>query len=96
MRGLGTEVCLLLDAMTALCIVLSYPHLNTWLLRIAVVAVIACAVAVARLQREPSHHRIPSLFECLHAGPISLGPGAAQPRAGNLFGLARAHLRHTK
>ncbi|CAE7292781.1 unnamed protein product [Symbiodinium natans] len=40
-----TLVCLLLDAMTALCIVLSYPHLNTWLLRIAVVAVIACAVA---------------------------------------------------
>ncbi|CAE7257035.1 unnamed protein product [Symbiodinium pilosum] len=40
-----TLVCLALDAMTALCIVLSYPHLNTWLLRIAVVAVIGCAVA---------------------------------------------------
>ena len=37
--------------MTALCIVLSYPHLNTWLLRIAVVAVIGCAVAAPRSHR---------------------------------------------
>ena len=65
----GTEVCLLLDAMTAVCIVLSYPHLNTWLLRIAVVAVIACAVAVARLQCETSHHRIPFLAQSRQPGP---------------------------
>ena len=45
--------------MTALCIVLSYPHLNTWLLRIAVVAVIACAVAAPQLQTEPAK------FSCL-------------------------------
>ncbi|CAJ1350264.1 unnamed protein product [Effrenium voratum] len=38
-------VCLGLDATTSLAIVMSYPQLNTWYLRIGVVAVIACAVA---------------------------------------------------
>eukprot|EP00438_Fugacium_kawagutii_P002547 Skav219493 [mRNA] locus=scaffold937:61374:64692:- [translate_table: standard] len=38
-------VCLGMDAMTALSIIMSYPHLNTWFLRIGVVAVIGCAVA---------------------------------------------------
>mmetsp|Transcript_23285 Transcript_23285/g.42088 ORF Transcript_23285/g.42088 Transcript_23285/m.42088 type:complete len:404 (-) Transcript_23285:76-1287(-) len=36
-----TFVCLLLNSMTALAIVLSYPHLNTWFLKLSVVAVIA-------------------------------------------------------
>lgn len=40
-----TFVCLGTDAMTALSIIMSYPHLNTWFLRIGVVAVIGCAVA---------------------------------------------------
>eukprot|EP00913_Durusdinium_trenchii_P035159 g32891.t1 len=38
-------VCLTMDVMTALSIILSYPHLNTWFLRIGVVAVIGCGVA---------------------------------------------------
>jgi hypothetical protein len=36
-----------MDAMTALSIIMSYPHLNTWFLRIGVVAVIGCAVAAS-------------------------------------------------
>lgn len=39
-----------MDVMTALSIILSYPHLNTWFLRIGVVAVIGCGVAVFKPQ----------------------------------------------
>lgn len=39
-----------MDGMTALSIIMSYPHMNTWFLRISVVAVIGCAIAADPLQ----------------------------------------------